>query len=161
LLLAISEATREDCLTMLGLPQSQVVSIGAGCDRDFFVADPSSSPSVSSRLVLEQFGINRPFVLHVGGLLERKNTRGLIEAFGRLPERLRTAYQLVLTFSSGEREFREIRELARRVGIVDSLVWTNEVSDETLRVLYQRCAAFVLPSHYEGFGLPLLEAMQC
>lgn len=160
-LLAISEATRQDCLTTLGLPASSVVSIGGGCDRRFFVSDLTEPTPERSQRILEPLGITRPFVLNVGGLVERKNTRGLIDAFGRLPRALREQYQLVLTFASGEREFAEVREFASRVGVGDALVWTNEVSDEVLLVLYQRCAAFVLPSLYEGFGLPLLEAMQC
>lgn len=161
LLLAISDATRADCLSMLGLPESQVVSIGGGSDRTFFTPPPTAVAPPATRRLLESLGITRPYVLNVGGLVERKNTRGLVQAFGRLPEALRREFQLVLTFASGEAEFAEIRGLAHEVGVADSLVWTNEVSDETLLTLYQQCAAFVLPSLYEGFGLPLLEAMQC
>jgi glycosyltransferase involved in cell wall biosynthesis len=161
LLLAISEATRQDILSTLALPEDKVVSIGAGCDRQFFVPDPAPTLNTASRDVLHRLGITKPFVLNVGGLVERKNTRGLIDAFGRLDETSKAKYQLVLTFSSGEAEFAEIREYAGRHGVDGPLVWTNEVSDETLRILYQQCAAFVLPSFYEGFGLPLLEAMQC
>ena len=161
LLLAISDATRQDVLTSLALPSERVVPIGAGCDRQFFRPDPSPSPSREAQDTLRRLGITKPFVLNVGGLVERKNTLGLVDAFGRLDSKLKAAYQLVLTFSAGETEFAQVREYAKQHGADDSLVWTNEVSDETLRLLYQRCQAFVLPSQYEGFGLPLLEAMQC
>jgi glycosyltransferase involved in cell wall biosynthesis len=161
LLLTNSEATRRDCLSVLKLPAEQVVTIGGGCDRRFFVPDRSEPMPASARATLEGLGITRPFVLNVGGLVERKNTWGLIEAFARLPRRLREAYQLALTFSTGETELADVWRRAREVGIDGSLVTTNEVSDRDLRLLYQRCAAFVLPSMYEGFGLPLLEAMQC
>jgi len=161
LLLAISEATRKDTLDSLGLPEHRVQSIGAGCDREFFYPASSPEPDARQRVALEALGIHKPYVLNVGGLVERKNTRGVVEAFSRLAPPIRSQHQLVLTFSSGEAEFSEIRELATQRGIGDALIWTNEVSDETLRLLYQRSTAFVLPSYYEGFGLPLLEAMQC
>ncbi|AGA26574.1 glycosyltransferase [Singulisphaera acidiphila] len=160
LLLAISDATRQDILTTLNIPEQRVVSIGAGCDRKFFVPDPSPALTGPSAAVLQGLGITKPYVLNVGGLVDRKNTRGLIDAFGRLDEKLKHQYQLVLTFSSGAWEIAEVREYAKEHGVED-FIWTNEVSDETLRILYQRCSAFVLPSFYEGFGLPLLEAMQC
>jgi glycosyltransferase involved in cell wall biosynthesis len=94
-------------------------------------------------------------------LVARKNTLGLVNAFARLPERLRASHRLVLTFSAGEGELADVKAYARGLGIESALLCTNEVSDDTLRLLYQRCAAFVLPSYYEGFGLPLLEAMTC
>ncbi|SIO62251.1 Glycosyltransferase involved in cell wall bisynthesis [Singulisphaera sp. GP187] len=161
LLLAISDATRQDILSTLNIPEQRVVSIGAGCDRKFFVPDPSPTLTDTSAAVLRELGITKPYVLNVGGLVDRKNTRGLIDAYGRLDETLQQNYQLVLTFSSGEWEIAEVREYAKERGVKEPFIWTNEVSDETLRILYQRCSAFVLPSFYEGFGLPLLEAMQC
>ena len=54
-----------------------------------------------------------------------------------------------------------MRQYARDRGVDDQLVLTDWLADTALRVLYQRCAAFVFPSSYEGFGLPILEAMHC
>ena len=106
-------------------------------------------------------GIDRPFVMNVGGLDPRKNTWKLIEAFAALPEGLRDSHQLVLTFATDEWGRGHVLNHAREFGVEDSVVVTGEVTDETLTVLYQRCAAFAFPSHYEGFGLPILEAMHC
>jgi hypothetical protein len=78
-----------------------------------------------------------------------------------LPERLRRSHQLVLSYVLRGEARRGAAEYARDRGVGEQLVLTDWLSDEALRPLYQRCAAFVFPSMYEGFGLPLLEAMQC
>jgi glycosyltransferase involved in cell wall biosynthesis len=160
-LLAISESTVRDCTRMLGLPEGRVVNISGASDDRLFVPDLAEPMSDSSRRLLRGLGINRPFVFNVGGLDERKNSWRLLDAFAALPERIRREYQFVLTFyiTTGCRA--EVVDYARRIGIVDQLILTGEVSDEALRVLYQRCTAFIMPSLYEGFGLPLLEAMHC
>ncbi len=160
-LLAISESTERDCSTMLGLPAGRVVNISGASDGRFFVPDPDDSIPEPSRKILGDLGIDRPFVFNVGGLDERKNSWRLLDAFAMLPERLRREYKFVLTFFITPTCRVEVIEYARRIGIIDQLILTGEISDEALRVLYQRCAAFVLPSLYEGFGLPLLEAMHC
>jgi glycosyltransferase involved in cell wall biosynthesis len=160
-LLAISEATRRDCLWLLGLPPDRVTNIGGASDGQFFIPDPSATPSAHARSVLKGLGIHRPFVLNVGGFTERKNLWTLIDAFALLPEPLRRGHQLVLTFTVLESDRRRLHRHARTAGVGDALVVTGEVSDDALRVLYQRCAAFAFPSLYEGFGLTLLEAMHC
>ena len=152
---------RADCSRMLGLPQGRAVNISGASDGRFFVPDPDDSIPEPSRKILLDLGIDRPFVFNVGGLDERKNSWRLLDAFAMLPERLRREYQFVLTFFITPTCRVEVIEYARRIGIIDQLILTGEISDEALRVLYQRCAAFVLPSLYEGFGLPLLEAMHC
>src|SRR5260370_13686601 len=72
-LLAISEATRRDTLRLLGLASDRVTNIGGASDGRFFVPDPSESPSADARSILKGLGINRPFVLNVGGFNDRKN----------------------------------------------------------------------------------------
>ena len=160
-LLAISEATRRDCLRLLGVAADRVTTIGAASDERFFTPDRSEPPSAASRSLLKGLGINRPFVLNVGGFDVRKNLWMLIDAFALLPEPLRRELQFVMTFTVLDSDRDRLLRHARAAGLGDALVVTGEVSDAALKVLYQRCAAFVFPSLYEGFGLPLLEAMHC
>ena len=159
-LLAISDATRNDCLSVLKLPTGRVTNISGASDPAFFRPGPSAAPDQEDH-VLSGLGIDRPFVLNVGGLDVRKNTWKLIDAYAALPTRVRERNQLVLTFMVNEWGRSEVTEYVRRRGLEGSVVLTGHVPDETLRLLYQRCEVFAFPSLYEGFGLPLLEAMHC
>ncbi|MEO6809808.1 MAG: glycosyltransferase, partial [Isosphaeraceae bacterium] len=158
-LLAISEATRDDGRRLLGLGIDRIVNISGASDPTFFKPDRSATLEVAE--ALRGLGIDRPFVFCLASMDQRKNLRGLIDAFRLLPAATRAGHQLVVSFSLSEADAEKIRQYAEQRGVVDSLVLTGEISDSTLRLLYQRCAAFVMPSLYEGFGLPLLEAMHC
>jgi glycosyltransferase involved in cell wall biosynthesis len=156
-----SDSTRSDCIRLLKLPASRVRTIGGAADGAFFRPERCWPLSVHDRHTLRSLGIDRRFVFCLSGMDERKNLRGLIEAFGLLPPALRSHHQLVVTCWVAACHVREYGAWAHRHGVGENLVLTNVVSDEVLRVLYQRCAAFVFPSLYEGLGLPLLEAMHC
>ncbi|HEV3165809.1 MAG TPA: glycosyltransferase [Isosphaeraceae bacterium] len=163
-LLSNSDATRADFLRLLGMANHQVVTIGCASEGDFFRPDRTDPMPEDSAAVLHSLGIDRPFIFNLGGMDEqndRKNLFGLIDAFRFLPSDLRASHQLVLSCFMNDRFIARIRKFAAERGVEEQLVLTNEVSDEILRVLYQRCALFAFPSFYEGFGLPLLEAMQC
>jgi len=111
--------------------------------------------------VRERFGIAVPFILSVGDLQPRKNHVGLIEAFGRL---IRAYPQLPhhLILAGKETWFgRRVSDAARHSGIADRIRFLGFVSDDDLLHLYNACELFCFPSFYEGFGLPVLEAMAC
>ncbi len=102
-----------------------------------------------------------PFVLSVGDLQPRKNHLGLIDAFARMMRAYPQLPQhLVLagkdTWFSGK-----VREAARQSGFGDRIHFLGFVSDDHLLQLYNACDLFVFPSFYEGFGIPILEAMAC
>ncbi len=160
-LMAISEPTRRDVLSFLGASPDRVVTIGTGSDGRFFVPDRADSMPAEARRFLQALGIAGPFVFSVGSLEYRKNLWGLIDAFAMLPAKLRQTHQLVLTYGLSGPESDRVRQYAEDRGVVEQLVLTDRLADKALRVLYQRCAAFVFPSLYEGFGLPIVEAMQC
>lgn len=161
LFLANSEATKSDCLSVLRLPGDRVKVVGAATVDGLFFPQPVTNVQWTTRQALLSLGITKPFVMNVGGLDPRKNTWKLIEAFAALPAHLRETHQLVLTFATDEWGKGHVLNHARQFGVADAVVVTGEVTDSVLRTLYQRCAAFAFPSQYEGFGLPILEAMQC
>jgi len=111
--------------------------------------------------VRERFGIAAPFILSVGDLQPRKNHVGLIEAFaGLIQARPEMPHELVL--AGKETWFaRRVRDAAKHSGVADRIRFLGFVSDDDLLNLYNGCELFCFPSFYEGFGLPVLEAMAC
>ena len=161
-LLTNSEATRSDLLRLLNLPGDRVVTVGAagddlGCD---FGPD---ADDLTDRDLLRGLGVKEPFVLTVAGPDPHKNLDGLLDAFALLPVALRSSYSLVVAAGSAEPEKLDaVHQKARSARVFDRLVLLSRpVDDSALRALYRRCAAFVFPSLYEGFGLPVLEALRC
>lgn len=150
-----SAATRDDVIAHLGARKDRVTNIGAGGDGAFFTAEPEDATD------LLHLGIDGPFVFSVGSIEYRKNVNGLIDAFAGLPEDVRTSHRLVLTYNPNEDEANRVRGHANHRGVLDRVVLTGRVDDAMLRAMYRRCAAFVFPSRYEGFGFPVLEAMLC
>jgi glycosyltransferase involved in cell wall biosynthesis len=119
------------------------------------VVDPAVQASVKAR-----YGIRREaFVLSGGGTEPRKNIVGLIEAFGHAT-RLREKLNLVVV-GGMNRGAGPIFEAVRRAQLEKAVIFPGHVRLEDLRVLYSSCALFAFPSLYEGFGMPVLEAMAC
>ena len=115
----------------------------------------------ASRAVRDSWGIDGPFLLSVGDLQPRKNHIGLIAAFAKLlGSHPRVPHHLVL---AGQFTWfaPKVKEAARLSGFGDRIHFPGFVSEEQLVALYNACECSVFPSFYEGFGLPILEAMAC
>lgn len=158
-ILSISEATANDGIRLLGIPASKFDVVGTGVS-EHFVSAPDVE-AVRAQLRLEQPLLRDGYILYTGGIDFRKNIEGLITAYARLPEDLRKAHQLVIVcrVQDSEREHLEQRALA--LGIDRDFLLTGFVSDDHLLHIYQTAHLFVFPSLYEGFGLPVVEALSC
>lgn len=155
--ICISESTRKDLLEFRpDLNPKHVWAIPLAASADF---SPVLDPQLREN-VLSHHGLSRkPFVLSVCTLDGRKNIPTLIEAFSQVAPKFREV-TLALVGASGK-AMRELSELVRKRRIEGQVRFLGYVDDSDLPALYSAASAFVYPSHYEGFGLPVLEAMAC
>ena len=155
--IAPSEFSRREIIRVYRINPDKVVAIPNGVASAF---RPVSREAAAARL-MRRFAVAAPFVLTVGDLQLRKNQTGLIRAFeALLREHPSLPHHLVLVgkdnwFSGG------VREAARKSPIASRIHFTGWVSDEDLVDFYNAADTFLFPSLYEGFGLPVLEAMAC
>ncbi len=124
---------------------------------------PPVSPSEQAPLpndILKTYAMSKPYLLFVGIQEPKKNLERLIEAFALLRQTsgVNADVQLVLAGGKGWLSG-HLRQLARDLGVEQHVIFTGFVSDDHLPTLYRQAELFVFPSLYEGFGLPVLEAM--
>ncbi|MCC7341003.1 MAG: glycosyltransferase family 4 protein [Bryobacterales bacterium] len=112
-------------------------------------------------IVRERYGISAPFLLCVGNLQRRKNQLGLIQAYESLIQAHPEFEQDLVFVGKDTSQSGEIRELARKSSVRQRIHFAGFVPDELLPAFYNAADLFVFPSFYEGFGIPLLEAMAC
>jgi len=153
-IISVSHDATRIAVERLNLPASKVATVYHGFRTDFRrVEDPERLARARARYKLPE-----RFILYVGRIYPMKNVRGLVEAFARLRDRI--PHSLVI---SGIKHYKTEPDFAAidRYSLHDRVIPTGFVEEEDLPVLYSMADAFVLPSLYEGFGIPLLEAMAC
>ncbi|MEN8208171.1 MAG: glycosyltransferase family 1 protein [Candidatus Fermentibacteria bacterium] len=125
-------------------------------------ASVSFKPLAPDKTLLRRYGLSaNSYFLFVGRVDPRKNLTNMLEAYSMIPENIRGKNHLVLVLS-GSREDKEAFEADNETILKDPSVHTIEgVSEDDLVQLYSSAVAFVFPSFEEGFGLPVIEAMQC
>lgn len=155
--LAISRFAADTSRDELRLDPARVHVIGAGVDDQF---QPSSDDPRRhlSRILPDTVG---RFVVSVTGGDERKNTRGLLAAWGRLPATIRERYHLVVAAASAPPVLARWQAWAREFGCSDEVTFTGAVTDVEMVALLQAADLAVVPSVEEGFGLPVVEAAAC
>ncbi len=152
LVLADSEATRSDIIASLGVAPARIEVLYGGVDSRFC---PQPDPGEAERL-RARYGLDeRPYVLSVGTVQPRKNYVRLIKAFAQLRA---SRLQLVIAGGMGWLYQDILAEAEKHAGSVRLLGF---VDDGDLPALYRNASLLAFPSLYEGFGLPVLEAMAC
>lgn len=150
--ITISESGRQDVHHFFQVPLANIQVVYPGVDAVFRPLPASELTSFRQAKAL-----STPFILHVGTLQPRKNLITLLEAFAqaRLPH-----CQLVLVGGKGWL-FEEIFARVRDLGLTDQVRFVGYVPDEELPYWYNAAEVLVFPSLYEGFGMPMVEAMAC
>ena len=154
---ADSHATARDLTELYGVPSSRITVIHSGVDARFRPYADSAEAVDESAALRAKYGLgSAPFVLTVGTLQRRKNHLGLVRAFARLAAR--TDLDLVISGGKGWL-YDEVLAEVRTLGLERRVRFTGFTAEQDLPALYRAARVFAFPSFYEGFGLPLLEAM--
>jgi glycosyltransferase involved in cell wall biosynthesis len=156
-IITVSEFSRDAILRAYDIPPNKVSVIPNAANPHF----RSIGREKAQQAVRNRLKFSAPFVFSVGDLQPRKNQIGLIKAFAELlSAHSHLTHHLVLT--GKETWFTpKVRDAARHSGFAERIHFTGFVEDAELLELYNACDCFVFPSFYEGFGLPILEAMAC
>jgi glycosyltransferase involved in cell wall biosynthesis len=155
--IAVSQRTASDAIRLLGVDPARVRVVHEAAAPTFGPRDVVELQSIAARLRLE-LDPRRPYVLFVGTLEPRKNLPLLFDAFAIVRRQLDV--QLLIVGGHGWDE-KPILAAHARSGVGDAARYLGSLGEEDLAVLYSHAGVFVLPSLYEGFGLPVLEAMAC
>ncbi len=151
-IIACSQETKNDLIQFYKIKEEKIKVIYQSCHPVFF-----KELEEQQRLeVLLKYAILQPYILHIGSFNSRKNQLNLIDAYSQIANKIKE--NLVLIGNEGnmlpalQRQI-EKHNLANRIKII------NGVANENLPAIYQAAAAFAFPSFFEGFGIPVLEAL--
>ena len=153
LLLSVSDSTRNDLIDLLNISK-KILTLHNAADRSIF----HRADDASINRVKKKHGISKKYILSVCTIEPRKNLTALLEAYAMMDDGAR--HQLVLVGMSGWKNT-SLYGLIENHPAKDGIIITGYMAMEELAPIYTGAEVFIFPSLYEGFGLPVLEAMQC
>lgn len=150
-ILTISQTSKDDIIKVYGVTDNRIVVTYPGIKNESRIMNQELEIDAIRR----KYGFKGDYILFVGTLQPRKNIVRLVEAFSKIKDDIK----LVIVGKRGWL-YEEILDAPKKFDIQDKVKFLDSVPDEDLPALYKNATCFVLPSLYEGFGLPVLEAMK-
>jgi glycosyltransferase involved in cell wall biosynthesis len=153
-IITVSQSSKADIMKYLHAPDDKVHVVPPGIHTDF---QPASR--LRQRNVCEKYHLSQPYILYVGSIEKRKNLVRVLKAFSQFYQK-RQSHRLVIV-GPKKWHYTLIENVFNEIDVGDSIIFTGYVAQEDLPVIYSAADLFIYPALYEGFGLPVLEAMAC
>ncbi len=157
-IVAVSEFTKKSLLAEYGISPEKIEVIYEGVNFDWYQKTYSSE---EKKAVFSSYNLRRPYILFVGTIQPRKNLERLVAAFSQLKHRFGAASAKLSLVLAGKQGWLadDIYAAPQEYNVADSVKFLGRVPDKDLPLLYQQAECLAFPSLFEGFGLPVLEAM--
>ena len=156
--LADSESTRADLIEIMGVPGERIHVLHPAVEPEF--TRQGGAEAGEREALKSRYGVSRPYILGLGTLQPRKNFERLIRAYAALRHERRIPHQLVIGGGKGWL-YDAIETTIGELALKDDVLLIGFVDEVDLPALYRQADLFAFPSLYEGFGIPILEAMAC
>lgn len=156
-ILTISENSKKDIIKFLHVESDRIDVVSWACNSNFRFMPENKN---GFQEILYKYDITTPYILTVSQISPRKNLDTLIKAFGLLKKKPHFLHKLVIVGNNGWLNS-SVYETVQREGLTGEVIFTGRIPDNDLIAIYNMADIFTFPSLYEGFGLPVLEAMSC
>ena len=150
--IAICEQTKDDLIKILGIDEQKIKVHYQSCSPAFY----KLLESARIQEIKKRYKLSRPYILHVGAFEERKNQLNLLEAYAQVSEKI---VEDLVFIGQGKQYKERIRSKINELKLNDRVHLLDSVGFEDLPALYQGANVFCFPSLFEGFGIPIIEAL--
>jgi len=156
-ILTVSNCAKNDIMRILNVPEEKIKVIPCGINKELY--NPNYDKSLQNAMI-KKYRIIKKFILAIGPMGKRKNHDRLIQAYSNLPNTIKEEYQLVIT---GEKKgcYQDLLKIIDQLDLYEAIIFPGFIPEKEMPVLINAASIFIFPSLYEGFGIPLLEAMAC
>lgn len=155
-IITVSEFSKKDILRIFPIDPSKIYVTHLAAESRYRPLNKEGC----KKYLKKNYGMEKPFILYIGGFSARKNIKSLIIAFSKIQKDLNNDYELVIVGSNKD-QGKFLQDFAKTLNLENNIRFTGFVPENDLPLFYNACSAFLYPSLYEGFGLPPLEAMSC
>jgi glycosyltransferase involved in cell wall biosynthesis len=152
-IVAVSEQTKKDIMEFFNIPEEKIEVIYQTCRRHFGILLPEESKEE----IRQKYNLPNRYILYIGAFEANKNVIGLIKSMKAIPKRDSDA-PLVLV-GNGKEYKEEMKRTIIELGLEKEVMIIEDAPDHDMPGLYQNASVFAYPSHYEGFGIPIIEAL--
>ncbi len=156
-IVTISESAKRDIIEHLDIPEEKIRIIYPGINHGLY-SNIDSIDSETKRQIKGKYNLPDKYILYLGTIEPRKNIAKIFEAYSQLNKDIKKEHKLVIAGGKGWK-CDDILNIPKKLGFSEDIIFTGYVNEEDKPIIYSMAEVFIFPSLYEGFGMPVLEAM--